>query len=193
MRLRLLTLSSVIFALGCPSKSETPAEPVHAASETAKPAEAAPAAVAAEAAKPVEVVDSGTAAAMPPPGAPTKEPEDNVEVEFLGNFDPGKVKAKRYVIYISKEPCDPIPAEITRLGAMEFVIGNPPNYFLEIFPPQGSTGHICAVGLDESGKIVGVAKAAKNPVAMKGEGEVIFDKMDLTLKPVKARAAPKGL
>lgn len=112
------------------------------------------------------------------------------ECEFFGTLAPGKVKAAKTVFVVMKEPCSPLPAEIHLYGQAEFQ----EKLFAEFYVPQGSQGHLCIFGLDESGKIVGWAAYAKNPVSMAGEGEVIFDHIDLTLEPLAAPvAAPKGM
>jgi hypothetical protein len=66
--------------------------------------------------------------------------------------------------------------------------------FAEYFPPQGSSGHLCAYGFDAEGRVIAVAAYAKNPVSFKGEGEVIFEHVDLTLEALsEPTPAPKGL
>ncbi len=159
--------AALLVVAGCPEKKEPPrASPAPA--PVAAPAPAVP--------KPVE------------------EPlikDAPAEVELFGTLETGKVSARRYFVYVSQKPCE--EADATLLGATEHPAGSAREFFLEIFVPQGTQGHVCAAAVDEKGQQVGLAAYAKNPVVMQGQGEVIFKDVALTLAPVKARAAPKGL
>ena len=113
------------------------------------------------------------------------------EVEFFGSVTPGKTKPAKTVFVAQDKPCRPVPAQITAYGKTELTAEK---LFAEYWPAQGTVGHLCAFGLDEAGKVIAVGVYGKNPVTFEGEGEVIFDHVDLELlaldEPV---AAPKGL
>lgn len=106
--------------------------------------------------------------------------DDKAEVEFFGNWDPGEVKAARYIFVAQEETCTPVPEKPTRFG--ETKLEKPGSLFAEFYIPQGSTGHTCVYGLDEAGKIVSVAGSTQNPMTFKGTGEVVFGKLDYALK-----------
>ncbi len=117
--------------------------------------------------------------------------DDSAEVEFFGTVLPGKVKAAKTIFVVMPEACAPVPTEIHPYGQEALASEK---LFAEYFPPQGVTGHICAYGLDADGKVIAVATYAKNPVSFKGEGEVIFGNVDLTLEALdEPKPAPKGL
>ena len=102
------------------------------------------------------------------------------EVEFFGNWSEGEVKASKYVFVAQAEPCTPVPEKATRFG--EEALTKPGPLFAEFYIPQGTVGHACVYGLDEAGKIVSAANSTQNPMTFKGEGEVIFGKLDYALK-----------
>ncbi len=101
------------------------------------------------------------------------------EVEFFGNWNPGEVKAAKYVFVAQAEPCVPVPEKPTRFG--EATLDKPGPLFAEFYIPQGTIGHGCVYGLDETGKVVSAASSTQNPMTFKGEGEVIFGKLDYAL------------
>src|SRR5712664_2062180 len=59
--------------------------------------------------------------------------------------------------------------------------------FLEVFVPQGSTGHVCGAGYDEHDKLVLFGAYSGNPLTFRGEGEVTFSQVSVTLVPVSNR------
>ncbi len=61
------------------------------------------------------------------------------------------------------------------------------NFFLEVFVPQGSTGHVCGAGYDEHDKLVLFGAYSGNPLTFRGEGEVTFSQVSVTLVPVSNR------
>lgn len=118
-----------------------------------------------------------------PAAAPSKKElraAGNAEVEFFGTWAPGEVKAARVIFVAQTEPCAPVPDKPTRLG--EEAMKAPGNLFAEFFVPQGSKVHVCLYGLDDAGKVVGVATTPQNPMTLEGEGEVIKSNLDFTLK-----------
>ncbi len=117
------------------------------------------------------------------PVAPTKVKNDTAgkaEVEFFGTWAAGEVKAAKYVFVAQAEPCLPVPASSTRYG--ETKLDAPGPLFAEFFIPQGTKGHACVYGLDESGKVVSAADSTQNPMSFEGDGEVIKAKLEYTLK-----------
>jgi hypothetical protein len=169
------TLWLCLLLLGCPEEKK--AEPMKAP---------APDAAAAPEAK------------APPPDAavvtenvvPAPQPEPDAEVEFFGDVDPGKLKPARIVFLVTKGPCEATSEE---LEVIEQTDVSPGKLFTEMFFPQGTVAHLCAVALDAKGKQVGFAAYAKNPVTFQGQGEVEVKDVVLKLTSVKARAAPKGM
>ena len=124
------------------------------------------------------------------PGKGGKASPGQAEVELFGTLDISKAPGKRVKLFVSKEACD--SPTLTMLVTMAPPNPGPPNFFLEFFPFQGSTGYLCAVSLDEQGRIVGAASHPKNPLTFTGDGEVVFDKLDLKLEPVDPpRVGPK--
>lgn len=105
---------------------------------------------------------------------------DKAEVEFFGTWEPGEVKAAKYVFVAQVEPCVPVPEKPTRFG--ETKLDKPGTLFAEFYIPQDSTGHTCVYGLDEAGKIISAAGSTQNPMTFKGNGEVVFGKLDYALK-----------
>lgn len=102
------------------------------------------------------------------------------EVEFFGTWSAGDVKAATYVFVAQAEPCLPVPEKPTRYGEEKLKAPGP--LFAEFYIPQGATGHACIYGLDEGGKVVSASTTGQNPLTFKGEGEVIFGKLDYALK-----------
>lgn len=113
------------------------------------------------------------------------------EVEFFGWVKPGKVTPARTIFVAQAEPCRPVPHEVHPYGKTELTAEK---LFAEYWPEQGTVGHLCAFGLDEKGQVIAAASYAKNPVTFEGEGEVIFDHVELELKALDVpMPAPKGL
>jgi hypothetical protein len=134
----------------------------------------------------------------PPPPAPVAranvvpepQPEAPAEVEFMGNVSKGKVAAARLVFVVARGPCT---ADSTELDVIEQTDVSEGKLFSEMFFPQGTVAHLCLVALDAKGQQVGHAGYPKNPVTLQGQGEVMVTDLELSLAPVKARPAPKGL
>jgi hypothetical protein len=127
-----------------------------------------------------------TPAAQPPPPAVApgpKEHREKAEVEFIGTWSPGAVKAAKVLFVAQAEPCLPVPEKPTRYG--ETVLKTPGDFFDEYFIPQDSRGHLCLYGYDEAGQVVGAAAWEKNPLRFLGEGEIVFAGINLTLAEVK--------
>ena len=72
-------------------------------------------------------------------------------------------------------------------------LGTTSPYFIEVFVPQGSTGHVCAWALKD-GKVLAFGTTPRNPLKMQGMGEVMFTDLELPLQPVSPPVkAPAGL
>jgi hypothetical protein len=112
------------------------------------------------------------------------------EVEVSGTFDKGTTTPKSVQIVVLDTPCLPVPAG-AKVMAHEAAAASG-QFFVELFVPQGTNGHICLYGLDENGKVVAAAAWGKNPFVMKGEGEVEAH-VTLTLQAVELSEPPKGL
>ena len=123
---------------------------------------------------------SKTAEAPAPPKKEKPDTAGKAEVEFFGTWTTGEVVAAKYVFVAQAEPCLPVPEKPTRFG--EVKLDKPGPLFAEFYVPQGSVGHACVYGLDDAGKIVTAANSTQNPMTFKGEGEVIFGKLDYALK-----------
>ena len=121
---------------------------------------------------------------------PAPQPPAPAEVEFTGNVNVGKLKPKRIIFVVARGPC--LPAS-TELDVIEQTDVSPGKMFTEMFFPQGTVAHLCAVALDAKGRQIAHAAYAKNPVKLEGQGEVMVNDVELTLVAVKPRPAPKGL
>lgn len=112
------------------------------------------------------------------------------EVEFFGTWKAaGELKPAKVIFVAQLEPCAPAPDKPTRLG--EAALKDPGPLFAEFFIPQGTVGHACVYGLDESGKVIAVASDKQNPMTFSGEGEVIKAKLEYELVPYPT-ASPQG-
>lgn len=132
---------------------------------------------------------SPKAAAATPPKQPPA-PAMPAEVELSGTLT-AKTKAPRYLIYVSKDPCS-AAKEVTPYGSTNLTAEG--GFFLEIFVPQGTVASLCAVALDAGGNVTAVASYEKNPLTLKGEGEILVKDATLALEDLQAPvAAPKGL
>lgn len=123
-------------------------------------------------------------------GPPSARDRNVVEVEMSGKLDRTKVKAKDYLLYVSVEPCLPLPARVTSLGDLK-PQADSSDFFIEIFPLAGSVGHVCAMALDDKGQVIGVAANPGNPLTFVGEGELEFFKIPLVLQKVKPQPKPE--
>jgi len=123
---------------------------------------------------------------------PAQQMPAEAEVEVIGKLT-GAPPETDLRVSISKRPCaaadsgEPYGVERTKN------LGPTSPYFIEVFVPQGSTGHVCAWSLKD-GKVVAFGASARNPITMRGLGEVMFTEMELPLQPVSpAVKAPAGL
>jgi len=135
----------------------------------------------------------GVACKKDEPAKPRGLPQAKValaEVEVSGSYQAGTTTPKTVQIAVLDAPCLPVPAGAKVMG--HEVAAASGQFFVELFVPQGTAGHICLYGLDEGGKVIAAAAWEKNPFVMKGEGEVEAHVV-LTLQPVDATDAPKGL
>lgn len=126
-------------------------------------------------------------ASSPPAEAPKSAEKEKLradhskaEVEFFGKWTAGEVKAAKVVFVAQLEPCTPVPEKPTRFGEQKLDAPGP--LFAEFFIPQGTVGHACVYALDEAGKVVGAASSTQNPLTFRGEGEVIFGKLEFSLR-----------
>ncbi|MBK7862186.1 MAG: hypothetical protein IPJ65_26970 [Archangiaceae bacterium] len=132
-----------------------------------------------------EAVDAGAAAAAPA-AQPEPEAPAPVEVKLTGSVEVKKLKAARLVLVVSKGRCAADSAELEVLEQTDVSAG--PLLSEMSFPPD-TVAHLCVLALDARGKLIGFAAHPGNPVTLSGQVEL----KALTLKPVKARPAPKGL
>lgn len=116
-------------------------------------------------------------------------PVVDAEVEIFGAIT-GVPKGSTVYVAVSKKPCAADDAELTTFGSEK--MPSPASFFIEVFVPQGSEGYLCAYALAGT-NVVAFGTGDKNPMVMKGEGEVMFPGTKVELKAVKPRAAPKGL
>jgi hypothetical protein len=166
MRLRDLAVGGLVLLGGCPDKSTPAGTPNAPATRPTPPART-------------------------PVGAP-KTPQAQAEVEFSGFVDPS-VKAARYVVFFSREPCDSKAARIAPLGKANVMGTGPYNFFDEIIVDQGTMASICGVALDEKGMVVGFGAYDLNPVTLRGQGEVEVHVPKLKLTALPPQKAPEGL
>jgi hypothetical protein len=123
----------------------------------------------------------------PPPQMPTE-----AEVEVIGKLT-GVLPETDLRVTVAKKPCSASdsgePYGVERLKNL----GPTSPFFIEVFVPQGSTGHVCAYALKD-GKVLAFGTSARNPITMQGMGEVMFTDMELPLQPVSPPVkAPAGL
>lgn len=188
---RALVVLACLLLTGCKEKSTDVAAEVDAGAKTvhgATPVENTPThdkGSIAPTDKPSEdqraATDAGAAAAVPSTPA---------EVEVMGAIT-GLPKDATAYLTVSKRPCAAEDAELDVFGREP--TQNPASFFIEVFVPQGSEGWLCVYAIDKGNKLVAFGAGNKNPMKMQGHGEVMFTDTRVELKPVKARAAPKGL
>jgi hypothetical protein len=121
----------------------------------------------------------------------SKKAEGAAEVEILGTVT-GPVKAARFRAFVTREPCDMNRTAVTALGKADLVPETSKTFFIEIFVPQNSTGHLCVLALDGRGQEIGFGAARENPMTFAGKGEVTF-RPTVNVEAVSPRAAPAGL
>lgn len=100
------------------------------------------------------------------------------EVEIVGAIEGAPAGATLFVT-VSKTDCKPNEESLDVYGVQ--MVPTPKNYFIEVFAEQGSTGWLCAYAV-QGGNVVAFGAGAKNPMTMKGEGEVMFPGSNVTLK-----------
>lgn len=180
---------------GCERRDESPKPPAP------PPVPPAPAAVAPPAppVPPPAAAPTPDAAAAPeaanklPPGMAAAPPlPAEAEVEIIGALEGVPAGADLRVL-VARTPCSPkdtgAPWGVERLRNA----GNPSPFFIEVFVPQGATGHVCAYAVKDK-KVVAFGTWEQNPITMRGAGEVMFTSVAVTLKPVRpAVAASAGL
>ncbi len=126
---------------------------------------------------------SKTEPETPPSALAVKKAErasGKAEVEFFGTWSAGEVKAVKVMFVAQVEPCTPVPEKPTRFGEAKLDTAGP--LFGEFFIPQGAKGHACVYGYDDAGRVVGVADSTQNPMTFEGSGEVMFAKLEFTLR-----------
>lgn len=133
----------------------------------------------------------------PPPAAPAAPIEEaplpsEAEVEIVGALH-GAPAGTDLKVVVGRNGCTakdsgaPFGVERTRNA------GADSPFFIEVFVPQGATGHLCAYAVKDR-KVVAFGAWEKNPFTMRGAGEVVFPSVQVTLQPVKPLvAAPAGL
>ncbi len=122
----------------------------------------------------------------PQPGVESGKPalEDRAEVEITGTLKVATKPAQLFA-FVSKSACNPRQIE-QGLGSVTIDPNVATNFFIEIFVPQGSTGHVCGAALDEQGNVIAFGAYPKNPLTFRGKGEVTFSNVVFVLKPLKA-------
>lgn len=108
------------------------------------------------------------------------------EVEITGTLK-APIRTKKFVAFVSKEPCDPKAGAKKALRTVAIDPNVSMNFFLEVFVPQGSTGHVCGAGYDEHDKLVLFGAYSGNPMTFRGTGEVTFSQVNVDLEPVSNR------
>jgi hypothetical protein len=119
-------------------------------------------------------------------GVPQTGSEAKAEVEITGTLK-APMRTKKFVAFVAKEPCDPKVGAKKSLHTVAIDPNVSMNFFLEVFVPQGSTGHVCGAGYDEHNKLVLFGAYSGNPLTFRGEGEVTFSQVSVTLAPISNR------
>jgi hypothetical protein len=119
-------------------------------------------------------------------GVPQARSEAKAEVEITGTLK-APMRTKKFVAFVATEPCDPKVGAKKALHTVAIDPNVSMNFFLEVFVPQGSTGHVCGAGYDERDKLVLFGAYSGNPLTFRGEGEVSFSQVSVTLAPVSNR------
>jgi len=109
--------------------------------------------------------------------------EAKAEVEITGTLK-APLRTKKLMAYVAKHPCDPKLGAKQALRAVAIDPNVSMNFFLEIFVPQGSTGHVCGAGYDERDKLLLFGAYSGNPLTFRGKGEVTFSQVSVSLEPV---------
>jgi len=119
-------------------------------------------------------------------GLPQHRPDAKAEVEITGRLKT-PIRTKKFVAFVTKEACNPKLGAKKALRAVAVDPNVSMNFFLEIFVPQGSSGHVCGAGYDEHDKLVLFGAYSGNPLTFVGEGEVSFSQLSIPLEPVSIR------
>jgi hypothetical protein len=120
-------------------------------------------------------------------------PERPAEVELSGAVVT-RLRASRYFVFATPDPCDPRRPRVTRLGMVELLEPWRAGAFMvEIEDPKLDAAHLCAVALDAAGRLVGFGAYRENPVSLQGRGVVQRSGIELPLRRVPPRPAPEGL
>jgi hypothetical protein len=132
---------------------------------------------------------TGSAAGEMDAGVRQTRSNAKAEVEITGTLK-APMRTKKFVAFVAKEPCDPKVGAKKALHTVAIDPNVSMNFFIEVFVPQGSTGHVCGAGYDEHDKLVLFGAYSGNPMTFRGEGEVSFSQVTVTLAPVSNR--PSG-
>jgi hypothetical protein len=111
------------------------------------------------------------------------------EVEILGAIT-GVPEKSKLVVTVSKKECKPNDAELDLFG--QAMSPTPASFFIEVFVPQGATGFLCVYAL-QGDQVVAFGTGDKNPMVMRGHGEVMFGGTKVALKPTSKWKAPAPL
>jgi len=108
---------------------------------------------------------------------------DSAEVEITGTLK-APVRTQKLIAFVGTDPCDPKKGVRHALRSVAIDPNVSTNFFLEIFVPQGSKGHVCGAGFDKDGKLVLFGAYVGNPLTFRGKGEVTFSQVTIALEPV---------
>jgi hypothetical protein len=111
------------------------------------------------------------------------------EVEILGAIT-GAPDKSTVVVTVSKKECKANDDALDIFG--QVLARAPASFFIEVFVPQGSTGYLCVYAL-QGDQVVAFGTGDKNPMVMKGDGEVMFGGTKVALKPTSKWKAPAPL
>lgn len=183
----LLGASLLLSACGeKPAPEAAPPPPVEAVAEAPPPAPEPPPAP--------PPPPAPIAPVAPPPTEPLGLPAGGPQLKVvLSGIVSGKPDAAvKTLVYLTREPCAPLPAAVTLLGKAE---GNAEGVFGAVFPsPKGIMGHVCAVALDLEGRIAAMAVSTRNPIELdSAEGVVAIGELNLRLKEQAPAPLPKGI
>jgi hypothetical protein len=98
--------------------------------------------------------------------------------------------ADHYRLFASKRPCEQLGAE--QVIDSSRLQGTGPG-MVEIFFAQGTLVYICVAGLNTAEEVIALGGYDKNPVTCKGDGEIVFRDIEITLKAnADKRSFPKN-
>ena len=115
--------------------------------------------------------------------AVTRAGGDSAEVEITGTLK-ASTRPQKLIAFVSTDRCDPKKGATDALRSVIIDANVSMNFFLEIFVPQGSTGHVCGAGYDKDGKVVLFGAYPGNPLTFRGKGEVTFSQVTVPLEPL---------